>query len=131
MNELWYKYSDILKVYVGNSKHGYGVFAKEKINKDEVVEKGLMQVYDNIDGKNNQYLFTWKNPDNTDTCAAGTGFIAIYNHSENPNIESIRDYKLNTLTFVATRDIKKGEELFHKYKSISWRDAFKGLRSND
>ena len=40
----------------------------------------------------------------------------------------IRHFDKDRFEIFALTDIKKGEELVHKYKSLEWRDVFKDLR---
>ena len=111
------------KVYLDKSVlEGYGVFAKEDINKGELVEKGIMSVLNNVDGHENPMLFTWS--DDKTKWAIGTGLLHYYNHSDNPNIKKIGDLEGNTMTIIALKDIKKGDELLGTYFSKKWRKCF-------
>ena len=43
------------------------------------------------------------------------GYGAMYNHSDDPNIEAWQNLNDNTMSFVALKDIEPGEELCHYY----------------
>jgi SET domain-containing protein len=121
------KYIDCDKVYVDNSKFGFGVFASQHIKKGEVVEKGIMVRLNNVDGNENPHLFTWS--DDRKTWALGSGCLPFYNHTDNdPNVKKIGDLKNDTMVVVALRDIEKGEELLSTYYSAKWRKCFKDLK---
>ncbi len=85
------------KIYVDKSPvHGWGVFAKEKINKDELIEEQVL--------------------------AMGCG--GIYNHSNNPNAYWYSNNEKRTFCFFALRDIEIGEEIFTFYGDDSyWSDG--------
>ena len=61
------------------------------------------------------------------TSGCATFFNCALN-DEMENTEMIPNYKNNSFKIIATKDIKKGDELFHKYKSLSWRTCFKDIR---
>lgn len=115
------------KVYVANSKYGYGVFAKQDIKKNEIIETGLMCRMFNVDGNENPHLFTWS--DDRKTWVSGSGCLPFYNHtSGEPNMKKIGDLINDKMTLVALTDIKKGDELVSQYYSASWRKCFQDLK---
>jgi SET domain-containing protein len=114
------------KVYVDKSEFGFGVFARQDIAKDEIVEIGLMYIISDVDGNINEHLFTWS--DDKTVWAGASGCIPFYNHSDNPNIKKVGDLKNNTMHIIALKDIKKGEELRNTYMSSKWRTCFKELK---
>jgi SET domain-containing protein len=115
------------KVYVDNSTYGLGVFTKQDIKQGEIIETGLMMRIKNVDGNENEHLFTWS--DDRQTWAAGSGCLPFYNHtSENPNMKKCGDLVNDTMVVVALRDIKTGEELLSQYYSASWRKCFSDLK---
>lgn len=114
------------KVYVSKCEYGLGVFAKEFIQKGEVIETGLMIRLKNVDGNENPHLHTWS--DDRKVWGMPTGCFAFYNHSENPNIKKIGDLKNDTIIVVALRDIEENEELKNTYYSSKWRSCFKDLQ---
>ena len=103
---------------------GLGAFAKYKIKKNELVEKGVMVPID-IDGHKNTHVFTWS--DDKKIWAFGSGCSTFYNTSKSPNCEMRRFYDLNRFEIYALEDISEGDELTHRYQSLEWRDAFKNL----
>ena len=115
------------KVYVVDSKYGYGVFAKQDFVKGEVIETGIMYRMVNVDGNENTHLFTWS--DDRKTWARASGCIPFYNHTNNePNIKKVGDLPNDLMTIVALRDIKAGEELVNTYYSAQWRKCFSDLK---
>jgi uncharacterized protein len=116
------------KIFVGKSKikgAGLGVFAAEKIKKGEVIEECPVLVMSGEDvellrkTKLRQYYFMWEKDKPSirlaKKVAVCMGWGAVYNHSDNPNVKTAKDFKKETITFTALRDIKKGEEVTHSY----------------
>ena len=117
------KYIDCSKVYIDKSSlGGLGVFAKQDIKRDEIVEIGLMTPLKNVDGNENPHLFTWS--DDRKTWACGSGCLPFYNHFYIPNVRKDGDLVKDTLTVYALKDIKKGDELGNSYYSKKWRKCF-------
>ena len=111
-----------------------GAFAKADIKKGELVEKGLMRkLSDNenkiFDGMKNPYVFTWSDDIPNYTWAFSSGCAAFYNTNteEKANTKMIRYFDENRFEIYAIKDIKKGDELTHKYKSLKWRTVFTDL----
>lgn len=115
---------DCSKVYVDKSEYGLGVFAKQDLHKDELVEIGIVYRLKDVDGNINPNLFTWSN--DRQTWAAASGCLPFYNHSFEPNIKKVGNLEKDTLNIVALRDIKAGEELRNCYMSSTWRSCFVG-----
>ena len=114
------------KVFVKyiNEVKGLGAFANCNIDKGKLIECGVARVID-IDGNKNPYVFTWS--EDKKIWAFGSGCSTFYNTSLNPNCNFVRNYELNTFQIYALHDIKEGDELTHKYKSLEWRECFKDL----
>lgn len=124
MNE----YVDCSKVYVGFLKEkGFSVFAKDNIKKGDLVEKGIACLID-IDGNNNSHLFTWS--EDRTKWAHTSGCATFYNTSLQPNCVMNRDFENNVFTISALKNIEKGEELNHLYRSLQWRTCFKDLNTH-
>lgn len=96
---------------------GKGVFASREIKKGEVIEVApvlVLDFTDFIDTRWNllfEYYF-WMD----DYVALGLGFASMYNHSKDPNCKYELDRVNKTITFTATKDIKKDEEICFNYK---------------
>lgn len=112
------------KICISQSKvpnSGRGVFASQDIKKGEIIEIApiLVLVYsDIVDTKWNklfEYYF-WMD----DYVALALGYGSLYNHSNEANCKYELNRKAQTITFTATENIKKDEEIYFNYKgSIS------------
>ena len=51
----------------------------------------------------------------------------FYNSSPTPSITAVDRYDENKFECYAARDLAKGAELTITYKSLAWRDQWKGL----
>ena len=107
-----------MKIQTDKSKiHGIGVFATEDIQKDEVIEICPVIYLEKTDTKKIDktllfdYYFAWKKGGSA--IALGKG--SLYNHSYKPNAVYKKNFGNNTLTFVALKEIKKGEEILVNY----------------
>ena len=115
---------DSSKVYVDTVEGlGFGVFARQDIEEDEIVEVGIMYRLEGIDGNKDHHVFTWS--DDRTVWAAGSGCIPFYNHtSYSPNIKKVGDLENDRMMIIALRDIRAGEELRNTYYSAKWREIF-------
>lgn len=118
----------ICKAVIGqfeiNGKLIFGAFATEDIKQGEIVEQcpvlmfnpDAVEKIEDTDCRLKDYWFdagySRKGADIPER-ELPLGLGAIYNHSDDPNIE--HDYDGPFLIFEATRDIKKGEQLCHDY----------------
>jgi hypothetical protein len=121
---------DCSRVTVYPSKYenaGLGAFAKEDIKEGEVVERGVARVI-NCNGNQDPYLFTWS--EDRTKWAFCSGCAPFYNTSLTPNTKMERDFENKTFVIYAYRDILKGEELTHTYRSLKWRDCFSELNKS-
>tara|TARA_B100000745_G_scaffold272678_1_gene200702 strand:- start:6 stop:386 length:381 start_codon:yes stop_codon:yes gene_type:complete len=105
---------------------GYSVFSKFDIKKNDLIEKGIIQRID-YDGNKNSHLFSWS--DDGKSWGFGSGCSTYYNTSLTPNVKMLRDFENDLYHIYALKDIKKDEELTHKYKSLEWRECFEDLRN--
>ena len=110
-------------VYTFNSA-GLGAFASKDIKKGELIEKGVTRLIE-CNGNLNPYLFTWS--EDRTKWAFCSGCAPFYNTSLNPNTNMVRNFEKNIFSIYAERDIKHGDELTHKYKSLEWRECFSDL----
>lgn len=98
-------------------KLGRGLFATRNIRKGEVVERSPVIVLESslVPVKSsllNVYMFEWQR--NTSSLALGLG--SLFNHSaKRANITYNPVYQRKEIIFVATRDIKRGHQLFINY----------------
>jgi SET domain-containing protein len=118
------------KIYVKNSPvHGLGVFASEKINKDEIFEVcpilSLPMKFGEVSPLFIDYRFNW--PSGTSDWkeqVISLGFGSLYNHSESPNAYWYSDNETRTFKFASSRDIEPEEEIFVWYGDVSyWNDG--------
>jgi hypothetical protein len=114
----WRKISD---------EKGRGVFALQNFKKGDILETAPVVVVSKSNIKHNGeapdgYLLDWE-PDvkGMEHCMP-LGYIMMYNHSKNPNIEIESDLNDFYMTVRAKRDIKKGEELCWNYNCELWFD---------
>jgi len=116
---------DCSKVIVKNTNTmGLGAFANQNIKRDDLIEKGVVRRIDS-DGHKSPYLFTWS--EDRTVWAFASGCATFYNTSLDPNTRFVRNYIADTFEIYALIDIKVGEELTHKYKSLEWRECFQEL----
>ena len=116
---------DCSKVIVKNTNTmGLGAFANQNIKRGDLIEKGVVRRID-TDGHKSPYLFTWS--EDRTVWAFASGCATFYNTSLDPNTRFVRNYITDTFEIYAIRDIKVGEELTHKYKSLEWRECFQEL----
>ena len=116
---------DCSKVYVKNTESmGFGAFINQSVKNGTLIEKGIVKIID-TDGNKSPYLFTWS-PDRT-VWAFASGCATFYNTSLTPNTRMDRNYENNSFEIYAIKDIKKDEQLTHKYKSLEWRECFTEL----
>lgn len=83
------------------------------VSKESVVENGEAP-----DG----YLLEWDGNYEEEEYCMPLGYVMLYNHSDTPNIHMDPDYDAYTMTVVALRDIKAGEELCWNYGCELWFD---------
>ena len=128
---------DCSKVFIDSSTFSTpdntinGAFAKVDIKKGELVERGLVHRLSDdtnrvFDGTKNPYVFTWSDNKPNHTWAFTSGCAAFYNSGleSQTNTRMDRFFDEDRFEIYATKDIKKGDELTHTYKSLKWRDVF-------
>lgn len=98
---------------------GRGVFAKEDIKANEVIECShfiiLEQSFPQIDNKLKEYVFSWPKTVWGGKSVVVWGFGSIYNHSRDNNTDWVTDEENNLFKFFTIKDIKKGEEICTNY----------------
>lgn len=106
------------KIYVKKtSTMGNGVFASSLIKKGEIIEVSpiiVLEFEELVDTKWNNLFnyYFWMD----EYVVLALGYGSLYNHSDDANAEYKIDQKSKTITFTASKDIKKGEEIFFNYK---------------
>ena len=104
---------------------GRGVFTKEKIEANVVIEKSpviVMSAEERIlldKTLLHDYIFEWGI--NKDKCCMALGFVPMYNHSYESNCEYFMDFDEETIQIKTIRQIGKGEELTINYNG-NWND---------
>lgn len=123
--ETWLENSDEIennklfggtKIEVRKSRiHGWGVFATEKIVKEEVIEECPFIIIDGVNDRNfMDYSFNYPAGNfivDKTKFAMCFGYGSLYNHSDNNNAYWTSYDKRGTYVFYATKDIEKDEEI--------------------
>jgi SET domain-containing protein len=107
-------------LYIDKSNgKGRGVFTREKIAADVIIEKSpviVMGAEDRIlldKTLLHNYIFEWGI--NKDQCCMALGFVPVYNHSYKSNCEYFMDYEEETIQIKTICPVKRGEELTINY----------------
>jgi hypothetical protein len=103
---------------VRHGRHGRGVFATHRFAEGDSVEvcPTLRLPDDDVPAALSDYVF--KSVEDDEVLLL-LGFGTLYNHSAEPNLEYFQDDP-ETITFVAARDVKPGEELTIDYGTEWW-----------
>lgn len=110
-----------------SEEKGRGVFALRDLRKGEVLEIAPVvpvsksSVVENGEAPDG-YLLEWDGNYEDEEYCMPLGYVMMYNHNDQPNIMIDPDYEEYTMTVVALRDIKKGEELCWNYSCELWFD---------
>lgn len=99
--------------------HGFGVFAEADIPANSLIEECHILVL-NDKSAVNDYVFTYPNDKNKACLPLGYG--AIYNHSNQPNAKYDTNGDQTLMVFIATKPIRKGEEILISYGK-TWFDS--------
>lgn len=132
MNNSEIVYTVSSKLEVKKSKlHGYGVHAVTDITKGELLEiSRLLKLDWRMKYQNDGVIrdYCWSPRCECKDCKIhgqhmyiALGFASLYNHSDEPNTNIELDYPMQTMTIVANKDIKTGEEIFVSYGSSYWK----------
>lgn len=116
------------KVYLDKSSvHGWGVFAKSKIEKDEIIEECViidMGIGKSVSPILIDYRFNWPQFTEDYIQVVATGFSMMYNHNSEANANWRSNLENKTFEFYATKNIEPGEEVFVWYGDVSyWNDG--------
>lgn len=108
-------YFNIYSKHISKEK-GYGVFTKELIPKDSLIEVCYcVPAIGSLDW--NDFVFE----NSKDSFFLPLGFGCIYNHSFDNNIRWLKTNRDNITVFFSTRDIQPEEELCHNYGKLWWK----------
>jgi len=103
---------------------GRGIFARRLISKGEVVERAPVLPMDKDDvpegGPPDGYVLEWDEETPGEEMALVLGYIMLYNHGKNPNIQLECDIEERVITATAIRDIQPKEELTWNYNCELW-----------
>lgn len=106
---------------------GRGVFTARDFKQGEIIEiapvipvskRNVIESGEAPDG----YLLDWDGNYEDEEHCMPLGYIMMYNHSATPNIKLEQDFDAYTMTALAVRDIKAGEELCWNYNCDIWFD---------
>jgi uncharacterized protein len=106
--------------------HGVGVFAKEAIKENEVLEENhfiiLKGNWHKLPRLLQEYIYGWTKylTDSKSKAALVFGNGALYNSSSNPNAEWQTSVGKNRFIFYAIKNIKVGEEIMVDYGHEYW-----------
>ncbi len=113
-------------IYIKSSpKRGRGVFTKQDIPRGTIIEVApvialpVKEVKKLLSTKISNYAFSWGESERK--IAVALGYASLYNHKGISNCQYTANFKKDTLTIKAVRNIKKSEELFVNYNRI-WND---------
>lgn len=118
------------KIYIDKSPiHGWGVFAKEFINTDEIIEICPIITLPIIKGESTSLLIDYRfnfpsgTPEWSEQVIA-LGYGSIYNHSDNPNANWYSNNIGRTFQFFAIKPIQPGDEILVYYGDENyWNDG--------
>jgi len=119
-----------LEIKYVNKKIGYGIFTNKPILKNEVIEVCYcLEMYGIQNGHPTfDYLFTHPKTKNQ---LLPFGYGCLYNHNNDSNIVWIPVREdVRFIVFIATRDIKEGEELTHNYGNSYWEKEDRKIEPN-
>ena len=119
---------DLVLLTACDSSYAFLVFLY--VPSGELIEKGIMRrLPEGFDGMNVQEIFTWSDDIPNKTWAMGSGCSPYYNTDREgkANTKMDRFFDEDRFEIYALRDIAKGEELTHTYKSLKWRTCFQPL----
>jgi len=107
-------------------KRGRGVFTREIIQRDRIVEISPVIIMSGEERKLldqtrlHDYIFEW-GKDRSQICMA-MGYVPVYNHSFRSNCEYEMNFEDETILIRTVRKIEAGEELFINYNG-NWNDG--------
>lgn len=109
--------------------HGYGVFADQDIEEDDIIEECHTLVFPQSIPALSNYAFKGVNTQNGMLSLLPLGYACIYNHSDKPNAYFDFDSNTTLLVFRSLRLIRCGEEICTFYGD-NWFDSRRIKQSN-
>jgi len=105
---------------------GKGAFAKKDIKKDTVIDIANVVLISNKEYKKIKktqlynYCYIWEDPCHKPAFknAITLSVSQFINHSYDPNLQYLYDYKNKAIEYLAIQDIKKGDELTVNYNGL-------------
>ena len=122
---------NLLEVKFISRKKGKGVFAKKNIAEGETIDVAhilLISKYDwdlIEDTVLSNYSFEWDDPKCIEEyeSAISLSISQLINHSYDPNVKYVYDYKNKCIEYITLRVISKGEEITTNYNGESFNDS--------
>lgn len=110
-------------IYIRNVEgKGRGVFAQKRFTKGEMIENVPVIIIPDPQWELlnqtalGEYYFAW----NEEASAFPLGFGVLYNHSDTPNADAIRNFEDKMIEVAAIRDIEIDEEITIHYVCPPW-----------
>jgi SET domain-containing protein len=118
-----HEYIEVKKI---SEKKGKGAFALKSIKKGTVIDIAYVVPIPNKEYRKicktilYNYCYIWEDPTHMPAFknAITLSVSQFINHSFNPNLKYLYDYKNNAIEFSAIRDIVEGEELTVNYNGL-------------
>lgn len=120
---ILHEYIDVKPI---SKKKGKGAIAKKPIKKGTIVDVAYVIPISNNDYKKvsktvlYNYCYIWEDPKHLPEYknAITLSISQFINHSYQPNLKYLYDYKGKSIEFSAIRDISQGEELTVNYNGL-------------
>ncbi len=118
--------NEYIKIRRISKGKGKGAFAKKDIKKKTVIDVANVILIPNNDYRKIKktvlfdYIYIWEDPKHKPEFknAITLSISQFINHSYEPNIKYLYDYKNKAIEFSAIREIKEGEELTVNYNGL-------------
>ena len=120
--------NNLLEIKFISIKKGRGVFAKKNIAKEETIDVAHILLISNNDWDLiedtvlSNYSFEWDDPKciGEYESAISLSVSQLINHSYDPYVKYVYDYKNKCIEYITLRDISKGEEITVNYNGESF-----------
>jgi len=118
--------NEFIKIKTSSPKKGRGAFTKKDIKEGTIIDVAHVLLIPNEEYSLirktilDDYVFTWDDPnyDGEYSHAISLSITQYMNHSYEPNVKYLYNYKNKTIKFYAIRDVKRDEELTINYNGI-------------